>query len=115
MTLQVSQFHYLIHCSRQTVSVLATCLSEVGLTATATLNELGSLANHLTCIERVFLNEVVAHCYVQHRLVVRYGSDNGEQVLGYSLTQLEHEVLCRAGSIGRTAVMTLTPFTSRAF
>ena len=63
------------------------------LTAATALDELGSLANHLTSVERMVLHEVVAHADVEHRFLVSYRAYNGEQVSRNSLTQLEHEIL----------------------
>ena len=63
------------------------------LTAATALDELGSLANHLTSVERMVLHEVVAHADVEHRLLVSNRAYNGEQVSRNSLAQLEHEIL----------------------
>ena len=91
--LELCKLHHLVYGSRESVDVLAASLSEVRLTAATALDELGSLAHHLTGVERVVFHEVVAHADVEHRLLVSYRAYNSEQVRRNSLTQLEHEVL----------------------
>lgn len=45
--LQIGKLNHLVYCGRQTVGVLAARRCVVGLTASASVDELRSLANHL--------------------------------------------------------------------
>ena len=91
--LQVCQFDNLIDCSTETVDVLTASLSEVGLTTAATLNQLGSFAYHLSGIQTVVADHIVAHHDRELRLVVGMGTQYTKQRTLDSSTNLEGQVL----------------------
>ena len=91
--LQVCQFDDFVDGSRETVNILTACLGEVRLTATTTLNELGSLANHLAGIQAMVADHVVAHHDRELGLVVVVGTDDAEQGTLDGSTNLEGQVL----------------------
>lgn len=77
--LQTSQLNHLVNGGVQPVCVLATGGCKVRLTASASLNQLGSLANHLSCIEGVVGHHVVAEHYAERGFAVFNRSDGTKQ------------------------------------
>ena len=59
--LQLCQFQYFVNGCAEPVGILTASLGEVGLTTTATLDKLGGFTNHLTGIQSVVADHVVAH------------------------------------------------------
>ena len=98
--LQVCQFDNLIDCSTETVDVLTASLCKVGLTTAATLNQLGSFAYHLTSIQSVVADHIVAHHDRELRLVVGMGTENAEQRTFDGSTNLESKVFGSSRSHG---------------
>ena len=59
--LEVSEGDDLVDGNAKAIDILAASLGEVRLTATTTLDEFGGLANHLTGIQTMVADHVVAH------------------------------------------------------
>ena len=77
--LEVSQSNHFIDSSAETIDTLTASLSEVRLTTTTTLDEFGGFANHLTCIQSVVADHIVAHHDRELRLVVVVRTDDAKQ------------------------------------
>ena len=76
--LEVCQLNDFVNSSRESVDILTASLSEVRLTTTATLDELGGLANHLTGIQSVVANHIVTHHDRELWLVVVVSTQHAE-------------------------------------
>ena len=63
------------------------------LTATTTLDELGSLANHLSGIQTVVFHHIVREHDAEQRLALELRADNADEVLGNGLAYLKDKVL----------------------
>ena len=65
-----SQFHGLVYGNRNTVEIFASCRRIMGLSAAATLDKLGGLADNLACVQSVFAHHIIAEHDAKQRLVV---------------------------------------------
>ena len=63
------------------------------LTATTSLDELGSLANHLSGIQAVVFHHIVREHDAEQRLALELRANDADEVLGNGLAHLEDEVL----------------------
>ena len=84
----LAEFDDLVDSGGNAVLVLTTGLGVVGLTATATLDELGGLADNLSGVQTMVLNHILRQHHAEHRLVVGDGSDDADEILGDSLPNL---------------------------
>ena len=77
--LEISHLNHFVNGSAESVDTLTASLSEVRLTTTATLDELGGLANHLTGIQSVVADHVVTHHDGELGFVIVVGTQHTEQ------------------------------------
>ena len=89
-------FNELIDGCAETVRILTTSRSEVGLTASAALHQLGSLANGLSHVDALLLDKKIGSGTREQRLAITNGTNTNESVLHLG-TELEGDVLHSLG------------------
>ena len=87
----------MIDGGRKAILVFAAGRGEMGLAATAALDEFGGLAYELTGVQTMVFHHVVAQHDIEHGLAFRYGAKHADQTFRDFLTYLEDQILGGCG------------------